>query len=170
MKTILLALCAVMAFGQAAAPAEDPGGWTLAKWGMTQAQVSGVFPMASVQMDPISKRPGLILSGFPIQNLTFLVRFRFSAAGELDEVVIEPEGDRATHGRPAQSILLRGLTDKYGKPDETAPHRDDGPSMSYEWRWMFAGTTIKLQHVDYGLGNTALTFLTYHRRVVSNAL
>jgi hypothetical protein len=169
MRPAILALCAVACFGQAVAPAEDPGGWTLAKWGMTQTEVSSAFPMAVMQIDPISKKPVLSLNGFPIQNLTFFVRFGFGKDGHLEDVVLEPEGDRATHGRPAKSVLLTGLTDKYGKPDETAPHRD-GPSMIYEWKWLSAQTAITLSHVDYGLGNTALTFLKYHRRASSSAL
>jgi len=38
-------LLAVGAFAQNAA--DDPGGWTKAKWGMTEAEIKAAFPQAT---------------------------------------------------------------------------------------------------------------------------
>ncbi len=160
-----LAAGALWAQGQV----DDPGGWTKAKWGMSRAQVSTAFPDATMQTDPISKKPVLAINGFPIQKVTFFVRFIFSQTDELQEVLLEPEGDRAVYPRAASSNLLSALTDKYGRPEETTP-RHDRFSVRYEWKWLFPVTSMTLTFNDYGVANTSLAFLDYRRRLMNDAL
>jgi len=49
--TLIAALLATAAGLSAQNPADDPSGWTKAKWGMTKAQIQIAFPDAT-QVDP----------------------------------------------------------------------------------------------------------------------
>ena len=60
-------------FGQA----PDPGGWTLARWGMTADEVKQVLP--AVTITPT----GAEISGYEISRRKFSVLFSFDQGGRL---------------------------------------------------------------------------------------
>jgi hypothetical protein len=150
----------------------DPEGWTTAKWGMTQEQISQSFPQAALYLDKYDKKPVLGLNGISmgsVGSMPYSVRFFFTNGG-LTSVSIKPEGDPIATPRAAKVNLLDALTSKYGSPLMDAPKRDSS-SVSYTWNWIFAKTVIELGYNDFGFpSRPGLTHLFYSFRQPNAAL
>jgi hypothetical protein len=91
--TSALVLAAGFLFAQN--PADDPGGWLKAKWGMTQPRISEAFPgQTNMYNDWSRSKPALALgiNGTVIASAHYDVRFFFDKDGGLSGVLIAPEG------------------------------------------------------------------------------
>ena len=129
---IALLLATFVASGLAQNSADDPGGWTKAKWGMTEDQIKAAFPEAGpVRFFKQMNRLGL--PTYNIDRIRFDVVFGFDDSGTLQEVTLfdefTAEGMRqstdtqrlsaipglATGIENVKRDLLSSLTAKYGK-------------------------------------------------------
>jgi hypothetical protein len=166
-ERVLATAILLLANAALAIPAEDLAGWTKAKWGMNLEQVAAEFPAAVADTDP--RRPkSLVQSGFQIGTIAYRIRFVFGVSG-LEEVVLDPEGDKRYLPKISTDNLLKLLTDKYGAPD-IIPAKRERYMTSYEWRWLFPSTTIRLRFSDFGSGYNSVSAVTYSRRVISDVL
>jgi hypothetical protein len=178
MRTTIIALLAIVAVaGLAQNPADDPGGWTKAKWGMTEDQIKAAFPDAA-QIPSVN--PRLVLPAYNINPDRFEVVFWFDASGALQEVALSDkfsvEGLKRLHddqltaaqrvsaipgvARGVENVkddLLISLTAKYGK---FADHATTEKGTQDEWLWLFPTTTIKLtwRHAGDSIDGTHLLY------------
>lgn len=154
---LLLGIVAVA--GLAQNPGDDPGGWTKAKWGMTEDQIKAAFPDAA-QVRFFRETNRLGLPAYNIDRIRFEVVFGFDASGALQEVTLfdefTAEGMRqftdtqrlsaipgvATGIENVKGDLLNSLTTKYGKFSD---HAITEKGTQDEWSWLFPSTTVKLQ-------------------------
>ncbi len=138
-------------------PADDPGGWTIAKWGMTQDQIKAAFPDATQVRFLREVRLGL--PAYVIGPRKFVVAFGFDASGGLQDVSLfdefTAEGMRqftetqrisaipgfATRIGDVKDDLLSSLTAKYGNFSD---HAITEKGTQDDWSWLLPGTTIKL--------------------------
>lgn len=152
--------------------AEDPHGWTKAKWGMTQDEIQKIFPEAIQTTDRVLGRK-LTLRGFKIGRLSYAVRFVFGPGSEgLIKVFLLPEGEPAgTYAGIAQDSLRTMLTDKYGQPTQSS-ERDmyDPDGKDRQWKWVLSETEIKLGSLQFRDDTKNYTVLTYRKKEKSDAL
>jgi hypothetical protein len=143
---------------------DDPGGWTKAKWGMTQDQIRTAFP-ETAQIDDGTGRLSLGLRSYPIEQRKFAVVFSFDNEKRLNSVRLEFQkiligrngselslvcdkcdafvkaamNERAvTDGK---DFILHTLTDKYGNP---TTHRVESDGRMEYFDWLFPSTKISL--------------------------
>lgn len=177
---LFLSSCLLIAFSAGpslAQMAEDPGGWTKAKWGMTLAELQQAFPRAVVynkrQSGPVLNIPDDEIDGQRVH-----VSFEVGAEG-LRRVLIEPDERSPTDpnldtppptvARIGQILLLAGLKDQFGDPAEvtTEPSFDETGQVTRTWRWGFPGTTVFLvrkSHADPAYQDLDRTYLVYEKR------
>lgn len=173
MRTTLIALLAIVAVaGLAQNPVDDPGGWTKAKWGMTEDQIRTAFPDAD-QVKLSSTHLGL--PAYNIGLIRFVVAFEFDASGGLGTVTLydeftvaglrryldekqiyQPSGVAAAIER-VKDDLLSSLTAKYGKFSD---HAITDKGTQDEWLWLFPSTTLKLEwsHAGYSIDGVHLRY------------
>lgn len=165
--------------------ADDPGGWTKAKWGMTQSQIIEAFPGQTGFLNDPSRPKSTTVLGIKSVSIgpagVYDIRFFFDKNGGLKEVIIEPEGGVVGKGLGpfvAKTNLLGALTDKYGMPHADTPIDKRGDyglnSVTYQWSWIFPKTIISLSYIDYGSSGpnemTGITVLGYRLRQTNDAL
>ncbi len=143
---------------------DDPGGWTKAKWGMTEAQIREAFPEARVYpypRNPVNHFFGLDHITIGPSPITYRVEFIFKSGG-LGSVKISLTD--AKDSAPANINFLQGLREKYGEPTSV---KVEGSRLFPErtWEWLLPQTVIILYDIP-GLGLT----VTYHQRMKSNQL
>lgn len=159
---------------------EDPGGWTKAKWGMTQAQVLQVFPEAHLisyswdaprrKGDRRPEDPPRVFFGLEhltigASPITYIVEFTFKA-GALESVKIEND-QRARHGA-SSGLLLSGLREKYGEPVTVTTERPFSFVLLCNWEWMLPQTVITLHTNE--MPTAEIDTLTYRHRVKNDQL
>ena len=95
MKIARMLLLAAVAFGQTPEHSEDPQGWTLAKWGMSQEEIKAAFPEAQRGASPDM----LHLQKYIISGKKYAVSFSFDPHGQLSgvrlsyqKVLVRPDG------------------------------------------------------------------------------
>jgi hypothetical protein len=175
---LLAAFCAIPSTAQVA---EDPGGWTKAKWGMTAAELKLAFPQAGMYN---SRRSGSAF-GIPedeVNGARVHVSFEVDGEAGLRRVTIEPDERSAvdpdldapapTVARIGQILLLAGLKEQYGDPREatTEPSFDETEQVTHEWRWGFAGTSVVLVRESYAnpvYQERDRTYLVYEKRMAN---
>lgn len=149
MRTLLVLLVTAIAASSALGqnPKDDPGGWTKAKWNMTEARLKTIFPDLAPTMDQIMNQtePGLRhyrIQGVPGSpyTVTFVMRGPGLASVYLTS---ELEGPPQTVAELSKIELLSALTDKYGKPSQETEERDHTGSEK-KWEWIFPTTRIVL--------------------------
>ena len=154
---IIILLAAVASYAVAQNPADDPGGWSKAKWRMTEKQLREAFPQAETMKDGSSQTLGI--RNFLIAVTSFKVIFGDDEGG-LYRVRLMPEGKGiGNEGTPemvvdlTKAVLLPQLTDNYGKPTQTTSERNvDGGGTTQKWEWIFPTTQITLEVAKYGPG------------------
>jgi hypothetical protein len=73
----LITILSIAAVASAQNPSDDPGGWTKAKWGMTESELKAAFPqIAQVEDDDGSS--GIGLPHYVIENHLYAVAFLIS--------------------------------------------------------------------------------------------
>jgi len=142
-----------------ACAADDPGGWTAAKWGMTIDQVRAAVPDAQILTGNEPKRTiNGVLSplGVPsleIGKVTWSVYFLFDQQGHLSAVEINTD----TPSVEAYIQTAQLLTERYGHPaEETAGGRRSA-------QWTFATTTIQLRYTYLAAIQMETLWLSYTR-------
>jgi len=179
MRTTLIWLLAIVAVaGRAQTPADDPGGWTKAKWGMTVDQIKAAYPDAA--QVPSLAVTRLRLPAYKINSYRFEVVFWFDASDTLQEVALSDEfsvegmkrlqDNQLTAAQRTYPIsgaargienikddLLSSLTAKYGKFSD---HAVTEKGTQDEWLWLFPTTTVKLtwRHAGDSIDGTHLLY------------
>jgi hypothetical protein len=136
----------LIALAAALSAADDPGGWTAAKWGMTEAQLRDAFPAQPVSVE--------------LAGTTFHVRF-ISTKDALTQVKLDPVEPVKQGLDSLFQDLQNMLVEKYGRPWSST----EGPTS--ELQWTFKTTTISLSRVRLSGFGTQFVFLTYRKKVES---
>jgi hypothetical protein len=171
---LALAFCANRSSAQIA---QDPGGWTIAKWGMTAAGLKEAFPQAKVYNSSRSG-PTFGIPEYEMAGARVHVAFKLDDEGGLQSVLIEPDekssADPAldspapTVARIGEILLLAGLKDQFGQPSEATvePSFDETGQVTHQWRWSFPGTSVLLIWNSYAnpdYEGRAWTYLVYEK-------
>jgi hypothetical protein len=160
---LLLAVVAGLTFA-----AVDPGGWTAAKWGMTEEQVLKAAPSVKVLDLPLMERTftpgGVARIGVPtlrLESTAWHVFCLFDEKGGLAAVEMRPVAD--SDGTPNEFERVKALlVQKYGQPLEQRV--DDDNPRTHTATWTFATTTIRLKYVDVVTIKLHFLSLAYDRR------
>lgn len=168
--SLLLLLCAV---ALAQDKPVDPGGWTKAKWGMTEAQIKEAFPEAKNII--VFGSPMLGIEHYQIAALKYRVTFYFdkkeSKAG-LMRVALQSEDPvnlMGTYASVAKDALLDALRDRYGEPTSTGNERTS-TGLTHEWKWLLPQTSIDLSYAESNEMKYRFTILQYNKRTQSDQL
>jgi len=137
MRTLTLALVAAAAL----AAADDPSGWTRAKWGMTTGELAAIFPDA--KPNPPEKDAVLALDPIDLADTHFRVVFFKNAAGRLAQVDLSPSSKTDWTDGTFQR-LENALVEKYGRAWKT----DEGDITTLQWT--FPTTVIQLRRIKLG--------------------
>ncbi len=137
MRPRRLPIYMMLALSVAAVAADDPGGWTAAKWGMTDAQILQAIP-AATRLDPPEKvnHARVHIESFDLAGAIFHVYFVPGKDG-LENVILSPrkpdEGFASLFQR-LQELLVQ----KYGRPWISTEDR------TTELQWSLKTTTLTL--------------------------
>jgi len=155
-----LIVCATI-FAAALSAADDPGGWTAAKWGMTDAQILAALPGQAVRLDPPEKlnRSSVHIPELDVAGTKFHVYFTPDKDGLLSSVLFSPIGSPAQGLDAVFQELQNLLVDKYGRPWKTD---EQGNS---EIQWSFPTTVITLSRIKVSGFGTQFVHLQYKRKV-----
>jgi hypothetical protein len=147
MRSLLILACA-----STLAAAEDPGGWTAAKWGMTPDQVRAAVPESKPVRYEFEKGTFSTLGVDELRigdGPAWSVYFLFDDAGKLARVAMQPAVNiYATVQEFSRVESL--LAEKYTRPFD----RNSGdPNQNYpvlrRAGWTIGQTSITLVHTDY---------------------
>lgn len=124
-------------FTVAAAAADDPGGWSKAKWGMTEPQIASAFGADRIVHIPLAAggaQPGvdIDLVGAPFRAMFGL------KDGRLAGVNISPRQEKDRNDQVFES-LVNALVEKYGRPWKS----ETGQMLkTTEYQWSLPTTVI----------------------------
>lgn len=143
----LMCMLLLLACASAGLAADDPGGWTTAKWGMSPDQVRAAVP-AAVEIPPEKFTAGRSATiGVPALQLgptTWSVFFLFDFASGLDRVMLRPAS--RTGATAAEYLRIEQLlTQRFGRPMERTIYKEGIRSG----QWIFPATNIVLTLTDY---------------------
>ena len=137
--------------------ADDPGGWTAAKWGMTDAQILAAIPSAT-RLDPPDAGAHVHIKSFDLAGAAFHVLFQSDKDGRLQAVLLSPVGDPAEGIDHLFQTLQHLLVEKYGRPwTSTEGHET-------EIQWSLKTTTIALSRVKFPGMDIQILNLHYKRK------
>jgi hypothetical protein len=157
----LTTLC-LLAAAAAAFAADDPGGWTKAKWGMTDDQILAAFPGQAVRLDPPDAGAHIGIKTFDLADSPFDVRFLSDAAG-LRKVVLTALSQPSPRLDALFQDLENLLVDKYGRPWKSDEAGDT------DFQWSFPTTTITLGRTKVSGFGTQFVSLIYAKRQPSSS-
>jgi len=141
------------------ADTQDPGGWTAAKWGMTDAQVLAAIPVAT-SLDPPDAGAHVHIKSFDLAGAAFHVLFQADKDGRLQSVLLSPVGTPAEGINYLFQNLQNLLVEKYGRPwTSTEGH-------GTEIQWSLKTTTITLSRVKFPGIDIQILNLHYKRKSV----
>lgn len=143
---LIRGLVLLVAFAWYSQAADDPAGWTSAKWGMSPGQVQAAVPAAAAIPPEKFVAGATATLGIPALQLgptTWSVFLLFGPTG-LDRVMLRP-ADRADVSQAEYLRLENLLAQKYGRPFERRIYKEGIASA----QWSFATTTVSLQLTDY---------------------
>jgi hypothetical protein len=163
-------LALALALAAAAFAADDPGGWTSAKWGMSEAQVRAAVPAAVELTGPLDHRtfyrtnaiaddkwvapigiPSLDLAGAKWE-----VFFLFDR-GKLARIELAPSEKSAAQFQAVEDLLAI----KYGHPFD---RQTTDTIIVHTAQWSFPSTVIVLRHTRNPVLAIESLYLTYERR------
>ena len=141
-----------------AAAADDPAGWTTAKWGMTAEQILAAVPQAQ-RLDPPEKNGARVhIPELDLAGGQFHVYFVPDKDGLLRAVVLTTPITPPPAGFDSLVQNLQNLlVEKYGRP-----WKSDG-EVATEFEWSFATTTITLSRMKFE-GKTLSVTLRYRKK------
>ncbi len=151
---IALALAPVFA-----ADVPDPGGWTTAKWGMSEAQILAAVPGA-VRLDPPDKvnHAAVHMPTYDLAGVAFHVYFVPGSDGKLESVLLNPVGEPAEGFESVYQRLQNLLVEKYGRPWNSTE------GSTHEMQWSRPTTTIALSLIRLPAIKMAMLHLQYKLR------
>jgi hypothetical protein len=139
--------------------AEDPGGWTKAKWGMSSAEIIKLFEGDAIKEDlPAGSTFGRIsIPAYEVVGTKFYVLLITDKDDRLDHVSMRPVAMADCTDQLFQS-LEELLVQKYGRPWKS------DESGTTEFQWTFATTVITLSRTKSSITGAALLSVSYKRR------
>jgi hypothetical protein len=153
-----------------AAAADDPGGWTAAKWGMTRDQVRAAIPSAKVLTGPADARTvekdvsDLGIDAIAIGAIDWTVLFFFDASGGLRQVRLAPVNTKKDATEQQYLATESLLVEKYGRPfDRNATESTDVRDA----QWTIGKTTIHLRRLAIRRVAFQAITLIYRRKIDS---
>jgi hypothetical protein len=168
---------------QRTGPAEDPGGWNKAKWGMTRDQLVQAFGDQVKEFETLNGKAFGIPS-WSISDRAYSVSLVFDKLDRVDEVKISPLGTarrKAVGSKPdffvvplqkaaaSRTELFTLLRDKYGEPITNSMEHVGGGGIRCWFRWFLPRTEIFLSTLEGPVGaDVGIVTLTYRQRRVSN--
>lgn len=157
MRSLYIVMLAVLA----ASAADDPGGWTKAKWGMTEPQIADAFGKDAVRLDPPEKISDIqVHLAVPVDlaGVQFRALMVPDAAGKLDSVLIDPVNQSDANDGLYQS-LQELLVQKYGQPWKAS--EELGIS---ELQWTVGTTVITLTRGKLPLTDQRIVNIHYRKK------
>lgn len=148
MRSLIIIMLAALFAGAA----DDPGGWSKAKWGMTQAQLSDAFGPDAHHDDH-----GRLLAPLTMSDIPCEATMNLDDAGHLSAVGIGPV-KIADMTDALYLILQELLVQKYGRPWKTS--EELGVT---KLQWTFPTTLITLTRAKFPDTEQRLVMLTYKR-------
>jgi hypothetical protein len=131
--------------------ADDPGGWSKAKWGMTDAQLSEVFGAETLYID------GHVAVHLTVGDILCHAMMHFDKDGHLNLIGIGPvKIDDMTDALYLN--LQEMLVQKYGRP-----WKSDEENGITSLQWTFPTTLITLQRMKLPMIARRNVSLTYER-------
>ena len=131
--------------------AEDPGGWTKAKWGMSSSEIIKLF-----QPDATGVSPRITVPSYEIAGTKFRVLFILDKDDHLDHVSLSPIEMSDSTDQLFQS-LEDLLVEKYGRPWRSEE------AGTTEYQWTFPTTLVTLSRTKSSLGPALLSISYKHR-------
>lgn len=135
-----------------AAPA-DVMDWNGARWGMTEAELAGVFGAALASLPGRWIYGGAYATraifGVDVGGLAFTAYFQMNDESErLQQILLERRANQVT---PAvYASVLTSMEDAYGPAEGLCRERHpDGPPRRESLRWRFPTTTVQLTWLDF---------------------
>jgi len=143
MKTLMMITLMIFS-GAISAKEGDPGGWSKAKWGMTEAQVEKAFAGAV----PADTKIGICKYG---------VGMKYDAAGKLESVRLSWDKDVSVS--TCYEDVVQRLKGKYGKPETEDAALKRISNQRGEISWNMKKTTIKAKMVRNTFGGQTIEFM-----------
>lgn len=148
------------------AAADDPGGWSKAKWGMTEPQLADAFGSAMVRLDPperISGRPIHLAVDLDLAATPFRALLIPDADGHLSSVLLSPRSDKNRSGYTFAAVQQL-LVQKYGRPWKS--EAKDTTSL----QWSLPTTVITLTLIEDKQFGFAILTLQYKRKLADDTI
>ncbi len=129
--------------------ADDPGGWTAAKWGMTGAQILTAFPGQAAPLDPPDSvnHAHVQIREFDLAGAAFRVYFVPDKDDHLASVLLTPSKPPASGNEAMFQHLQELLVEKYGHPWSSTV----GGRTQLQWSLKTTTITLSLAHIAGGL-------------------
>lgn len=134
------------------AAADDPGGWTRAKWGMNSGEILKLF-----QGDAAGATPRLTIPSYEVTGTKFRVLLIMDKDDRLDHVSMSPIAMADSTDALFQSVEEL-LVQKYGRPWKS----DEAGTT--EFQWTFPTTVITLSRTKSAIAGAALLSVSYKHR------
>ena len=125
-----------------AVAADDPGGWTAAKWGMTDDQLLAAFPGQAARLDPPDAGAHVHIKPLQLSGADFHVLFQSDKDGRLTSVLLSPIGQPPQGYDLLFQSLQNLLSEKYGRP-----WKSDSADKT-EFQWSLKTTIISLSRIQ----------------------
>ena len=157
----------MMALAVALVAGDDPGGWSKAKWGMTEEEVIKAFDgqVKRIEAAEPGQRPRVGIEALDVAGMKLTVSMGFGADGKLRAVLFEPVNLSDASNDMFQR-LENLLVEKYGRPWKSSEGTSTG---STEMQWSFATTVITLSRDWLGVAGVTprvmVVTLIYRQRV-----
>jgi hypothetical protein len=154
MRTLyIVALAAV-----AAIAADDPGGWSKARWGMTDDEIVKAFDGQVTRFSAVDpyQHARVGIESLDIAGAKFKVYMSPGPDGKLDHVLFTPISASDQTDQTFQSVENL-LVQKYGRPWKS----DEDQT---ELQWSFPTTTIHLSRMKFPGSDMRLINLIYRQR------
>jgi hypothetical protein len=142
-----LAVASVLAIAPPAHALDDVSGWQTTNWGMTESEVKGSLESLGLQLTPLPTPYGRSLGAAPFKTTVEMPGGHYDAiflfSGDthrLGRVLLRTVDFSRPHALKLHDILLRALTEQYGRPGET----ESRGSTALLTRWTFRTTTVAL--------------------------
>jgi hypothetical protein len=137
MKSLLIVMLAAAAISLAA---DDPGGWSKAKWGMTDAQISEAFGAEAIHLDAPDENGVRTVVLLDLAGVPCFAEMLPDQTGRLASVMILPR-KVSDMTETLYLAVKKMLIQKYGPPSKTS----ETPRASGVF-WTFPTTIIGLVH------------------------
>ena len=152
---------------QAPSNPQDPGGWTAAKWGMTENQVLAAFRDQARKLAQAVRYGGGSFASVRIDSveigvITYRVDFIFQPSDStLEAVNLAPADESPGIAAAAYDHLEQSLTQKYGQPG----YRKDGDDARVTSQMVRKVLTWRLMKTEISLSYMSDAIMTMTRLV-----